>query len=64
MAPSEDETSELPTNEGRLVVALSKALFDKDVDTAFQIMGEYLDQHDLQVSEAVIVEYRFADRVK
>jgi len=64
MAPDKNEDAELPTREGRLVVALSKSLFDRDVDSAFRIMGEYLDEHNLQVSEDVIEEYRFAQRIK
>lgn len=62
MAPSEEDSG-LPTIEGRLVVAMSKALFDKDIDSAFRIMGEYLDEHELRVSRKVIEEFEFAKRV-
>jgi len=64
MTLGDEEVSELPTSEGRLIVALSKALFGKDIDAAFRIMGQYLDEHNLQVTETVIEEYRFAERIK
>ena len=64
MIQDKQEHTEMPTREGRLVVALSKTLLDKDIDAAFRIIGEYLDDTELQVSEEVIDEYRFAERIK
>lgn len=64
MTQNKEEHAEVLTRQGRLVVALSKTLFDRDVDGAFRVMGEYLDDNRLQVSEEVIQEYRFAERIK
>lgn len=64
MTQDKEEHAEVLTRQGRLVVALSKTLFDSDIDGAFRVMGEYLDDNGLQVSEEVIQEYRFAERIK
>ena len=51
------------TEEGALVVALSRALFAKDVDLVFRKLGEHMDRNGLKVSETVLDEYRTAGRV-
>ena len=55
--------SDMPTEEGRLVVMVTRALFNKDVDETFRIFGEYLDKHRLQVSAEVMQEYEVAGRI-
>lgn len=65
MSESEDGNAQnLPTEEGRLVIKVSRALFKKDVDAALRILGEYLDKHRLQVSADVMREYEVAGRVR
>lgn len=58
----EDKETEL-TEQGGLVVALSKALFADDIDATFRILGEHMDKHGLKVSKIVLDEYRNAGRV-
>ena len=55
--------SDMPTEEGRLVIMVTRALFKKDVDGTLRIFGEYLDKHRLQVSAEVIQEYEAAGRI-
>lgn len=54
---------DIPTEEGRLVIMVTRALFKKDVDSTLRIVGEYLDKHRLQVSVEVINEYEVAGRI-
>lgn len=64
MSASIDENQEdLPTEEGRLVIRITRVLFKKDVDEALRVLGEYLDKHRLQVSIDVIREYELAGRI-
>lgn len=55
--------SDMPTEEGRLVIMVTRALFKKDVDETLRIFGEYMDKHRLQVSAEVIQEYKAAGRI-
>lgn len=64
MTSEENQNRDLPTEEGRLVVQLSKALFVKDIDLTFRTLGEYMDRNHLKVSAKVLQEYRFADRIR
>jgi len=43
---------------------LTKAIFAKDIDEAFRVLGRYLDKHKLNVSADVIKEYELAGRIK
>lgn len=52
------------TEEAMLVVALTKALFAKDIDEVFRTLGRHLDKHRLMVSKEVIDEYHLAKRIK
>ena len=51
------------TAEGALVVSMSKALFDRNIDDVFQILGSYMTDHDLKVSSAVITDYENTGRI-
>ena len=65
MSESKDESEQdLPTEEGRLVIKVTRALFKKDVDQTLRIVGEYLDKHQLQVSAEVMREYEIAGRIR
>jgi len=64
MSENKDESiQDLPTEEGRLVIKVTRALFKKDVDETLRILGEYLDKHRLQVSSDVMKEYEIAGRI-
>lgn len=63
MANHEEEAFEL-TQEAKLVVELTKALFKKDIDEMFRILGRHLDKHRLQVSSDVLQEFEIAGRIK
>lgn len=58
----ENKEAEL-TEQGALVVALSKALFADDINSAFRMLGNHMDQHGLKVSKIVLDEYQNAGRV-
>ena len=60
--PEETKALEL-TKEASLLVQSSKALFARDVNEVFRIIGDYLDEHELKVSQKVIEEYRDAGRI-
>jgi hypothetical protein len=60
----EDHEGRSLTEEGRLVVQISKALFAKDVDETFRIVGRHMDKHRLKVSNKVIREFEFAGRIE
>jgi len=59
----EDQPAEL-TEDALMVVQLTKAIFAKDIDEAFRVLGRYLDKHKLNVSADVIKEYELAGRIK
>ena len=59
-----EEQGRLPTEQGRLVVRITRALFKNDIDESYRILGEYLDKHRLQVSADVISEYQVAGRIR
>lgn len=60
----EKEEGRSLTEEGRLVVHLTKALFASDVDEVFRILGRHMDKHRLKVSIDVIDEYHLAGRIQ
>jgi len=49
--------------EGALVVSITKALFAREIDKVFGIIGGYLDENDLKVSAEMIAEYEKAGRI-
>ena len=51
------------TTEGALVVSMSKALFIGNIDDVFDILGCYMDDHDLKVSASTIADYEQAGRI-
>lgn len=51
------------TTKGALVVSLAKALFIRDVDGMFEILGGYMDDNDLKVSTRIIADYEKAGRI-
>ena len=51
------------TKEGALIVGLTKALVGREVDQAFDLIGDYLDKNELQVSAEIIVKYEKAGRI-
>lgn len=51
------------TTKGTLVVSMSKALFDKDIDTVFEVLGSYMDDNNLKVSARTITDYEKAGRI-
>lgn len=51
------------TEEGRLVVQLTKSLFGQDMDEAFRTIGRYMDKHKLTISSEVIKEFKTAQRI-
>lgn len=59
---NKEEKTEL-TEEGRLVVQLTKSFFAQDIDEAFRTIGRYMDKHNLSVSHEVIEEYITAQRI-
>lgn len=58
-----EEKTEL-TEEGRLVVQLTKSLFAQDIDEAFRTIGRYMDKHKLTLSSEVIEEFKAAQRIR
>lgn len=60
----DEEQNRLPTEEGRLVIRVTRALFKNDIDETFRILGEYLDKHQLQVSAEILSEYQIAGRIR
>jgi len=59
----EEEPAEL-TEDAMMVVQLTKAIFAKDIDEAFRVLGRYLDKHKSKVSADVIKEYELAGRIR
>jgi hypothetical protein len=51
------------TDEGKVIVAISNALFADKVDEAFSILGDFMDENGLQVSAETIESYYKAGRV-
>ena len=51
------------TTKGELVVSMSKALFDMDIDTVFEVLGSYMDDNNLKVSASMIADYEKAGRI-
>lgn len=62
MVNEKEESGEL-TEEGMLVVELTRALFSQDIDEAFRILGRHMDKNNLQISTEVLDEYRLAGRI-
>jgi len=52
------------TEEAQVVVALTQALYAKQIDEVFRILGRHLDKYKLQVSYEVMEEYHIAKRIK
>ncbi len=51
------------TTQGALVVSMSKALFSRNIDDVFDILGGYMDEHDLKVLASTIADYEKAGRI-
>lgn len=51
------------TTQGALVVSMSKALFNRDIDGVFDILGGYMDDNDLKVSAGLLTDYEKAGRI-
>ncbi|WP_029065361.1 hypothetical protein [Labrenzia sp. DG1229] len=58
-----NEEGQTLTEEGRLVVQITKVLFANDADETFRVIGRYMDKHGLKVSRDVIAEFELAGRV-
>lgn len=63
MKKQQNKKKEILTANGRLVVSLSKALFETDIERVFDILGKYLDENQLTVSAEMIVQYQKAGRI-
>ena len=62
MKDNETKDQTMLTEDALLVVNLSKALFSKDIDRVFRILGSHLDKYRLKVSADVLKEYQLAER--
>ena len=51
------------TIKGSLVVSMAKALFNRDIDSVFEILGNYMDDNNLKVSGRTIADYEKAGRI-
>ncbi|WP_026481157.1 hypothetical protein [Ahrensia sp. 13_GOM-1096m] len=48
------------TEEGELIVSLTKSLFAGDSDATFRVLKDYMAGNDLKVSEEIIQEFQAA----
>lgn len=48
------------TEEGGLVVSLTKSLIAGDIDATFRVLRDYMAGNDLKVSEEIIQEFQGA----
>ncbi|MCP4936177.1 MAG: hypothetical protein GY927_18735 [bacterium] len=58
-----DNNSAEFTEQGQTIVALSKAMFAGDMETVFEVIGKYMDENNLQISEKVILEFKSKGRI-
>lgn len=63
MSSYKNDTKTNLTDEGKVIVAISNALFADKVDQAFSILGDFMDENGLQVSAETIEAYYKAGRV-
>lgn len=59
---NENKSVEL-TEEAKVIVELTRALYTNEIDEVFRILGRHLDKHQLKVSEDILDEYKKAGRV-
>jgi len=64
MKDNETKDQTMLTEDALLVVNLSKALFSKDIDGVFRMLGRHMDKHRLKVSADVLKEYQLAARIE
>lgn len=52
------------TEEAMVVVELTRALYKKEIDEVFRILGRHMDKHQQRVSAEVMREFEIAGRIQ
>lgn len=63
MSEENDNKQDSLTAQGTLVVTLTRALFESDIEKVFDILGSHMDENSLTVSAEMIAEYKKAGRI-
>ena len=64
MADEGEEQHVQLTEEAMLVVELTRALYKREIDEVFRILGRHMDKQRLQVSGDVLEEFELAGRIR
>jgi len=63
MSEENDIRQDSLTAQGTLVVELTRAMFESDIEKVFDILGSHMDENSLTVSAEMIAEYEKAGRI-
>jgi len=63
MSEENDIRQDSLTAQGTLVVELTRAVFESDIEKVFDILGSHMDENSLTVSAEMITEYEKAGRI-
>lgn len=63
MNEEQDKNREKLTARGALVVELTKALFESDIEKVFDVLGNHMDENSLTVSAEMFASYEKSGRV-